>query len=173
MALEYFIEAYKFATGTKLLYIPFVSDSERPDFVCQTPVGDLVGVEITEVMMCWKIKEEISALGESDHLTAYQASEIIIDSIRKKEEKRSSPNWKFPDNLILFIQVLDIEVDELEKFLLSADLRKDFHGYGFREIWIANFDSVATYRSVTLFGLYPEQIWGPHDRWNQWEKPYG
>ena len=50
IALGYFLEAYEFATGVHL-HLPLLSHSERPDFVCQAPTGELVGVEITKVMM--------------------------------------------------------------------------------------------------------------------------
>ena len=173
IALDYFIEAYEFTTGVQLHYVPFVSDSERPDFVCQTPTGELIGVEITKVMVRPNVKGELIALGESTQLGAYEATEAIFAAVEEKEMKRRSPGWSLPDNTILVLQVLDTNVDELEGFLLDADLRKDFQGFGFHEIWIANHGSVEAYRGVTLFGLYPEQWWGLHERWNQWEKPYG
>ncbi len=172
-ALDYFLEAYEFATGITLRYVPFASDSERPDFVCQALTGELVGIEVTKVMVRPDIKGELIALGEFTTLEPYEASEAIFNAIEQKEAKRCSPDWKLPDNTILVLQVLDTDVDALETFLVNTDLRDDFHDFGFREIWIANFDSVEAYGGATLFGLYPKQWWGPHKRWNQSAKPYG
>lgn len=173
MVLDYFLSAYEFTTGVLLNYSPGASDNERPDFVCQAPDGELVGLEVTKVVLPPNVKRRLTTVGETTQLEAYHASEIIFSLVEKKDLKRRSPSWHLPENTILVIQVLDTDVDELETFLVDAELREDFRGFGFREIWIANFCSVEPYRSVTLFGLYPEKWWGPHERWNQGEKPYG
>jgi hypothetical protein len=169
IALGYFLEAYEFATGVQLKYTPLVSHSERPDFVCQAPTGELVGVEITKVMM-----PPLIPLADStqQHQYKYEACKALCTVVEEKETKRRSPDWKIPNNSILVLQIFDTDY-ELAAFLLDAYLRQDFQGFGFREIWIANHASVEPYGGVTLFGLYPEQWWGPHERWNQWAKPYG
>jgi hypothetical protein len=168
IALAYFLEAYQFTTGVHL-HPPLLSHSERPDFVCQAPTGELVGVEITKVMM-----PPLIPLSDSTQVYdyKYQASEALFAAVEEKETKRRSPDWKIPHNTILVLQIFDTD-DELAAFLLGADLRQDFQGFGFREIWIANHASVEAYGGVTLFGLYPEQWWGRYERWNQWAKPYG
>lgn len=173
IALDYFLDAYEFTTGIRLGYIPIASDSERPDFVCETPSGDIVGVEITKVMVRPNIKGELVALGDAPRLGAYEASEAIFAAVEEKEAKRQSPDWKLPDNTILVLQVFDTDVQEFEAFLRNADLRGDFNAFGFREIWVANHDSVEAYGGVTLFGLHPAKWWGPHERWNHSAKPYG
>ncbi|OGW05404.1 MAG: hypothetical protein A2Z59_03695 [Nitrospinae bacterium RIFCSPLOWO2_02_39_17] len=45
--LEYFLDAYKYATGQRL---ELVYSHEKPDFICNRPHGMLVGVELTQVM---------------------------------------------------------------------------------------------------------------------------
>lgn len=168
IGLDYFLEAYEFATGVQLNYTPCVSHSERPDFVCQTPTAELVGVELTKVMM-----PPLIPLGDCTQLCMYDVSEALFAAVEEKDAKRRSVDWKLPNNTILILQVFGIDVDELADYLLDADLRQDFHGFGFREIWISNHGSVEAYGGVTLFGLYPDKWWGPHERWNQWAKPYG
>lgn len=160
-ALDLFLEAYEFTTGVALQRN---ADGERPDFICRKADGSLVGIEFTKVM----------AHPDYDAgLVAYEASEAIYAAIEEKDVKRQAPDWRFPEAAILVIQVMDTDVAELEVFFAHADIEDDFKHFGFMEIWIANYASVDAYRGVTLFGLFPGQWWGPHERWNQWEKPYG
>ena len=44
--LEYFIDAYKYATGEELI---IVSRSEKPDFVCERN-GQQIGVELSKII---------------------------------------------------------------------------------------------------------------------------
>jgi len=76
-------------------------------------------------------------------------------------------------NTILVIQVLDTDIDELGAFYASVNLHDDFAEFGFQEIWVADCGSIEAYGGVTLIGLHPEQWWGPHERWNHFQKPYG
>lgn len=172
-SLGYFLEAYEFTTGIRLEYFPLASDWERPDFVCRTPGGEFVGVEITSVMVRPNVKSDLIALSESTTLDAFTASEAVFMTIEEKERKRLSPGWTLPDSTILVIEVFDTDVEELEEFLVDVDLKDDLRGFGFMEIWIANRGTVEPYGGATLFGLFPEKWWGPHECWNHWSKPYG
>lgn len=167
IALAYFLDAYEYTTGVHLDYTPIVSQSERPDFVCQAPTGEPVGIEITEVIV------QRNAVADSTQLCMYDVSEALFAAAEEKDAKRRSPGWRLPNNTILVLQVFGTDVDELADYLLATDLPEDFNGFGFREIWISNHGSVEAYGGVTLFGLYPNKWWGAHARWNQWAKPYG
>ncbi|HXM80759.1 MAG TPA: hypothetical protein VN929_02410 [Burkholderiales bacterium] len=173
IALDYFLDAYAFTTGAQLEYIPFASDGERPDFLCRTAAGEVIGVEITRVMVRPHIKGELIALGASTRLNALAASEAVFAVVEEKDRKRRSLGWRLPENTILVIHVLDTDVDELGALYASANLHDDFADFGFREIWIADCGSIEAYGGVTLIGLHPEQWWGPHERWNHFQKPYG
>lgn len=161
IAFELFREAYQFTTG---VHFEVLADGERFDFICQRPDGSLVGIEFTKVMA----RPDYGA-----GLGAYEASEAIYAAIEEKDVKRQARGWRLPEAAILVIQVMDTDVEELEAFFAHADIEDDFKGFGFTEIWIANHTSIEAYRGVTLFGLFPGHWWGPHERWNHWEKPYG
>ncbi len=169
-ALNLFLEAYEFTTQVSL---QVVADGEPPDFICRRPEGALVGIEFTKVMVRPDVCTELLIPGNRAGLEPYEASEAIYATIEEKDAKRQGPDWRLPDPAILVIQVMDTGVEELEAFFRDADIKDDFKGFGFKEIWIANHASVEAYRGVTLFGLFPDEWWGPHERWNQWEKPYG
>jgi hypothetical protein len=52
-------------------------------------------------------------------------------------------------------------------------MKSDFAGYGFVEIWIADYTGIEAYRDIELFGLAPVRWWGYHQRQNPYRKPYG
>lgn len=173
IALDYFLDAYAFTTGNELEYTPLASDSERPDFICRSESGELVGVEITRVMVQPDVRSELVALGISRQLDGFQASEAVFAAIEEKDRKRCSPGWRLAEDTILVIQVLDTEVDALGAFYSGANIYGDYADFGFREIWIADCASIEAYGGVTLIGLHPPKWWGPHERWNHFQKPYG
>ena len=171
--LSFFLDAYERTTGVHLYCEPHFVNNESPDFICQSPEGAPLGIEITKVLIRPNIKSEITIPGQNVKLDAYAAAEAVLNAIKCKDKKRCSSHWHYPDSTILVIQLLDANLPEFESFLLNNDLRDDFQHSGFREIWVINHDSVESYGNASLFGLSPLRWWGSHDRLNHDQKPYG
>jgi len=166
--LDLFIEAYEDATGEALILL---SQSERPDFICQRPDGTIVGVELTRVMRdpgsatCDRImrgQEFRDIVNASDHIWA--TAEI-------KSQKLKTGNWQYPNNAILVLQVMDCPLSDLYRYLEDSSLVEDYAGLGFAEIWVADHSEIDAYSAIELFGLYPEEWRGYHER--DRGKPYG
>ena len=54
---------------------------------------------------------------------------------------------------------------------LSFSTPEELADLGFAEVWVADYSELDAYRSIEVFGLYPEKYWGYHKR--DRGKPYG
>lgn len=165
--LDHFIEAYECTTGQRLI---LVRSEEHPDFICARTDGTLVGVELTRGEGDVKVMESIELEhGELDF--GYSALEEVFWSIDEKERLRRG-DWTLPNNSILVVQMFFYPASGIESFL-TPDLQTDCAGYGFTEIWLADYTTVEPYGGVELFGLKPQKWWGYHERQDFLGKPYG
>ncbi len=169
IALCYFIDAYQWVTGEHLTEL---GSSESPDFICARATGQEIGVELTEVRRgLW------DALWDRILDRKYEADpqdtlDTIFSLTEKKERGRSKNYGILANKTILVLQLCDCSLWSLRSFL-TDDIREDFSGYGFVEIWLADYTGIEAYGDVELFGLVPAKRWGHHQRENPYRKPYG
>ncbi len=151
MQLELFVDAYQHATGQRL---GIGGAGERPDFICERPNGEQVGVELTEVR---------TGFG--------YISSGVQDVVAAKAEKLNSGDWRLAYNTML---VLIVTWGSLSKLKDAWDM-KDPENFdrGFVEVWVADYSGVDAFGNVELFGLFPKAIWGYYRRPNWGSKPYG
>ncbi len=160
-----FLEVYEQVTGARLSFVVMASRGESPDFICLRPSGKHVGVELTKVMRDPRdtfIKEEMDP---------YMAQELIFRLLEKKEKARADLYSKAVGETILVLQLVDGSLDSLRVFL--EDIKGEFIGYGFSEIWLADYSGIEAYGDIELFGLFPEKWWGYQQNLTRGWKPYG
>lgn len=169
VGLDYFIDAYESVTGEQLCVI---SSSESPDFICARANGQNVGVELTEVRRgLWDALWD-RILDRKYEADAQETLDRIFGLVHDKDKRRSKNYGDWADKTILVLQLCDCSLWSLRHYL-TEDIREDFSGYGFVEIWLADYTEVDAYRDVELFGLAPAKWWGYHQRDNPYRKPYG
>jgi hypothetical protein len=164
--LGYFLDAYEWVTGERLCV---ARSRERPDFVCQRPDGSYVGIELTRVVRDPEAGWSDEVFSHQEYMSAPDAIFRINCAIVVKDEKRRSGRWLHPDATILVIQLMDCPICDVGLDLLPEDV--DPHG--FIEVWVADFTGLDAYGDIELFGVYPPQWWGHHERPNASRKPYG
>src|SRR3989304_4110895 len=84
--LEYFLDAYKYATGQRL---ELVYSHEKPDFICNQPHGMLVGVELTQVMRDPRDALWDTIIKKKEEMNPYDAVEILYSLLEKKDISRA------------------------------------------------------------------------------------
>jgi hypothetical protein len=166
--LEYFLAARKSATREELVLL---RDCESPDFVCQRPNGELVGIEHTRIEYNPERTEILESCraydGELDNFAIFWAAGLAL---AKKEGKRRKPFWKHPNATIL---VLDLpEGYRFEDWPTDSFISEEFSDSGFLEVWISDHSSIEAYGAVTAIGLYPALIWGIQGQGYLWGVPY-
>ncbi len=167
--LEYFIDAYKFVTGEKLVVI---HRSEKPDFVCERADGTCVGIELTKAVRDPETAHWDAVLNHQEYMTSPAALNLVYERIAQKAEKTTKDDRIGINNTILVLQLMDCPLSELRN-MLDSDLQKDFASYDFAETWIADYTGLDAYGDIELFGLSPLKWWGHHKRRNPYRKPYG
>ena len=158
--LNYFLEAYKYATGNK--FSPFVASFENPDFLVEDKDGRVLGVELTKLMRPPDEQEEPDPYGQLEDI------HYIID---KKEKARKERYVKKVADTILVVEVVDGTLSDFIYFL--EGLKGDYSDHGFAEIWLSDYSDVDAYSNVELFCIFPEENWGFFERPNAGSKPYG
>ena len=78
---------------------------------------------------------------------------------------------KSVEHTILVLQIMDGSLDTIAPMM--EGLEEDFKGYGFKEIWLADYSGLEAYGDIELCGLYPPEIYGFHQRPLPDRKPYG
>lgn len=165
--LGYFTEAYEYSLGETLNSNLF-SSSERPDFICERPSGERIGVELTQV-----IGDPAFPNFLKEFMDGFEASEEVYRLIENKERKRVKPDWILPDNSILVIQLMNYSLREGDGLLLEGLGIDDLPTHGFNEIWLGDYTGLDAYGDIELFCSFPEEMWGYYERWNPGRKPYG
>jgi len=163
--LEYFLDAYKYATGQRL---ELVYSHEKPDFICNQPHGMLVGVELTQVMRDPRDALWDTIIKKKEEMNPYDAVEILYSLLEKKDISRAKNYGKWADNCMLVFQIKECPISAIMPYIV----KDDYDSHGFSELWIADYSTLDTYRAIELFGLSP-QMWGYHKNPSCSGKPYG
>lgn len=167
--LSDFLEAYEEVTGQALTVL---AGGESPDFICERPTGERVGVELTRPHHDYEMArwDRIWAVDRAMH--GYGLLEAVHSIVAKKARKRSARGWRLPDNTILVVQLVDYNFGSFRWFADEC-LADDFESAGFTEVWLADRTELDAYGTVRLIGLYPKSIWGTHHQPSFDQKPYG
>lgn len=167
--LYYFVDVYEIVTGLK---ISKVDRSERPDFIVHRSDGLTIGIELTKIT-----RDPNTQFVEKIHRTKIiEDHDFVLNElyrlIEQKEQKIKDGNWALPQNTLLVLQLMDINISEL-LWVFDKSLQKDFTQYIFSEIWIADYSGIEAYGDLELFCLKPIKLWGYHQRLHPDRKPYG
>lgn len=164
-----FLDAYECVTGEKLSFS--FDPTENPDFICQRPDGGILGVELTKVtedraVAFWQRLRYGEVM-----IDPFKCQETIHNLIERKEKARVAPYAANVRECILVLQLMDGSLRQVRSGL--DGLQQDFESHGFSEIWIADYSGLDAYGDVELFGLFPAQWRGYHQRPWPDRKPYG
>lgn len=166
--LVQFLRAYATVTG---IYMSVVSNGESPDFICQRPNGEKIGVELARSPHDYhqSVRDRIWTDGAMSSHDLMDAVNILVE---QKKGKLKSPHWRTPDNMMLVIQLLNYKFDSLE-WMKHESFFNDYAEAGFLEIWLADYSTMEAYGQLRLIGLYPPEVWGIHRQPALEGKPYG
>jgi len=166
--LELFLSARESATGQRM---KMKKAQERPDFICVSSDGIDVGVEITRIAYdhsaheMKRVMEEDIAIDNMDlFYSAYASAER--KAMAKKEE-----DWSLSKSTILVLQL--VEGSRIHQWPTTSELSEEFSSLGFLEIWLADHATVEPFGAVSLYGIFPPQIWGLNGQRYLYGKPYG
>lgn len=168
MELDSFLDAYKYSTGKAL---QLCLRSENPDFICKRENGEQIGIELTKVMRDPRDKFWDQIHFRKEEPDSYECLETITYLIKKKEKARNERYVNSVKDTILVLQIMDGSLDTIMPMI--DGLEEDFKSYGFEEIWLADYSGLEAYGDIELFGLYPHEIYGFHQRPRPDRKPYG
>ena len=166
--LGFFEEAYERVTGLSLGHC---LSHESPDFICHRSDGLEVGIELTAVRDPPQIAFFERTYSRKDYMDAAGVADVIYRMAKSKADKRVRNHWPCSSSTILVLQ-LECPLRSLSEYLepIWCD---DLSALGFLEVWLADYSEIDAYGDVELFGLFPESIWGYHQRFNPLRKPYG
>jgi hypothetical protein len=167
-SLAEFLDEYSRVTGVELT---LVGIGERPDFACEKE-GERYGLEVVRVMRNPVERSWDVVMGSDPDLHGLDAAILVQETVYKKEEKRASVGWAFPDRTILLIQLHDSDGEEMAEFL-EDELMDEMSETGFHEIWIADHSPMEPYGTVQLIGVKPKKWRGLHHHSSYGTKPYG
>ena len=168
MELDPFLEAYRHSTGR---VFKCCWGLENPDFICERDSGEKIGIELTKVMRDPRDKFWEQVLFRKEEPESYEFLETIFHLIEKKEEARKKRYVEAVGDIILVLQITDGSLNNIAPML--DGLEDDFNGYGFEEIWLADYSGLEAYGDIELFCLYPARIFGFYQRPRPDRKPYG
>ena len=164
--LEYFLDAYKYATGQRL---ELEYRHEKPDFICKRSSGILMGVELTWVMRDPRDAQWDAIIEKKDKMELYDAVDMLYSSVESKDIKRAKHYGKWADKCTLVFQIKECPISEIMPYIV----KKDYDSHGFTELWIADYSTLDAYGAIELFGLSPRRIWGYYKNPSCSGKPYG
>ena len=104
-----FARVYERVTGDRL---EIAARHERPDLVCHRVDGSLCGLELTQVR---SDPDEVILRGPS--MPPIEAAERMSHAVVEKDRKRQDGNWRFPENTILVLQLMNCALTELVSIL--------------------------------------------------------
>jgi hypothetical protein len=165
-----FASAYRRATGITLTV---VSRPDPPDFICELPNGEIVGVELTQIRRSPDNAFWDRVLDYMDFMDPYDAFVEVGRLLDQKGKKLP----QFPtadDTNILVLISCEAEFDVLLRLLQDLPL-SDLEESGFDEVWLGEYAGVrqGAHREIELFGLYPEEFREVTGRPGYDQKPYG
>ena len=166
--LDPFLEAYEYATGSTLSVL---HAGENPDFICVRSDESVVGLELTKVIRDPATRHAEYIFERKEQMGLYEAVERISLLIERKERARRERYVQRAPSTILVLQLMDRELRGLVSYL--EGLEADFADHGFAEIWLADYSGLDAYGDIELFGLFPSETWGYHERPWPDRKPFG
>lgn len=165
---EYFISARCDVTGKAL---QILHSDENPDFICVNTDAVEIGLEVVQVTRGPIDSFWACILDGQIELDPFYTSSMIHSLIERKELARKKRYSKKVDQCILMLALVNSPLQKL--FVALEGLQDDFLSHGFEEVWLVDYSGLDAYRNVELFGLYPAEQWGHHERPNAYAKPYG
>lgn len=166
--LMHFLDAYHEVMGITL---EIDEKSERPDFICKREDGEIFGIELVTItrgdpeVIMWEL-----ILERQEYMALPDALNKLQDEAVKKERKRAGGDWKYPDSAMLLIELADISLAEINRFVNQKGL-PDLYDTGFLETWIIDTTGLEAFDNVELFCVKPEEWHGYYPR--DLQKPYG
>lgn len=168
MELDPFLEAYEWTTKSAL---SIVESGENPDFICARATGGIIGVELTKVMRRRDIARWERILDRKEEMAPYDMLMELQPLLEQKEEARKTRYVGRVPQTMLVLQLVDGSLDVLQHLL--DGMNDEFKDHGFAEVWLADYSGLEAYGDIELFGLFPDQWWGYHQRPWPDGKPYG
>ena len=160
-----FLDAYHTITGTGLsLQCRF----ESPDFLCDYPSGELVGVELARSPHDYESRVD-DRIWTDCTLPSFDLLASVATIIAGKERLRRSNGWC---STILVVELLNYSFESLA-WASDASCADDFADTGFLEIWLADHSTVEPFGEVRVIGLHPSRVCGLHYQPALEGKPFG
>lgn len=121
--MDYFLAAYAGITNQELT---IVDAGERPDFVCRTDDGEMLGIELARVFCdaegylldqrfggtFWR-----AAAPDKEPVTAFDIALEIYRIVEEKNEKRLSGDWRHHDSTVLLLQLVEMPLSEVRQHI--------------------------------------------------------
>ena len=166
--LDPFLEAYEWTTKNAL---SVVEGGENPDFICARATGEVIGLELTKVMRRHDIARWERILDRKEEMAPYDMLMELQTQLEQKEKARRARYVARIPETMLVLQLVDGSLDVLQHLL--DGLNDEFRDHGFAEVWLADYSGLEAYGDIELFGLFPDGLWGYHQRPWPDRKPYG
>ncbi|MDP8207059.1 MAG: hypothetical protein P9L92_10380 [Candidatus Electryonea clarkiae] len=167
--MNFFTEAYEHATGMELTILYSI---ESPDFLCRKDNNDIVGVELTKVIIDYDCVYKVTDVTPEDEADPIRILDEAWSAIEIKDAKRKKLYGELKDKTILVLQLHDCPLESLMPFI-HENTKSDYSSTGFIEIWLADYTRNEAYGDIELFGLHPEKYWGFSKRPGPDRKPFG
>ncbi len=168
MELDPFLKAYEWTTKGAL---SVVESGENPDFICARATGEIIGLELTKAMRRRDIARWERILDRKEEMAPYDMLMELQALLEQKEEARKARYVARVPQTMLVLQLVDGSLDVLRHLL--DGMNDEFRDHGFSEVWLADYSGLEAYGDIDLFGLFPDQWWGYHQRPWPDRKPYG
>lgn len=146
--------------------------SESPDFIIQKS-KNVFGLELVQVVESPETRFSRFIFDGNDEIDVSDASDLIQNTIYKKEEKRKSPQWRYPNSTILVVQLRQIFAENILFYLDDAIFTELAETTGFVEIWLSDHSPEEPYNTVELLCIKPESWRGLYRHSKYGSKPYG
>ena len=166
--LASFLEAHELVSGEEL---SIVTATENPDFICVRTNGGFVGIELTKVTREKHVVFWDRILHRKEEMDPFDAVYQILCLIERKDHARAERYCKRVPECILVLQLVDGTLFPMR--WMFDGIQNDFTVHGFSEIWLADYSGLEAFGDIELFGLFPQQWWGYHERVWPYRKPYG
>jgi hypothetical protein len=167
ISVKRFIDAREAATGESLEVLDSLNES--PDFICRKPNGEIVGVELTQILHSVAGSEQKRVFGDDYEVDNFAIFWDGLHAVAKKDAKRRKAHWRTPNATILVLEIFDA----MRLFKWPDEPEEGFDEFGFLEIWLADHSSMEAFGRISLFGIFPNENWGLNGQDYLFGKPYG
>src|SRR5437867_8992017 len=108
-----FLEAYEEVTGEVLTVL---EGGESPDFICERPTGQCVGVELTRPHHDYETAKWDRCWAVSRAMNNFDLLDAVHGIVAKKARRRARAGWRLPSSTILVVQLIDYTFSSLTWF---------------------------------------------------------